>query len=72
MLKKSKIKPEARIQVLTVLGPLAWLTLILSIFLGRMENPNLDFLNGFLVGFSLVGNLAYIVVVTRCLRVNRR
>jgi len=72
MLMKAKLKPETRIQLLTALGPLAWLALILSIFLGRLENPDLDFLTGFLVGLSIVGNLAYIIVVTRHLRSNRR
>ena len=31
MLIKSKRKPESRIQLLTALGPLAWLALMLSI-----------------------------------------
>jgi len=69
---KSKIKPENRMQMLIALGPLAWLALTSSIFLGRMENPNLDFINGFLLGFSIVGNLAYIYVTTRYLKENRR
>ena len=72
MLIKSQIKPENRIKILTALGPLAWLAFMLSIFLGRLENPNLDFATGFLVGLSIVGNLAYISVVTRHLRENRR
>jgi hypothetical protein len=72
MIIKSKIKPENRRQLLTALGPLAWLAITLSIFLGRMENPDLDFINGFLLGFSIVGNLAYIYVTTRYLKENRR
>ena len=72
MLIKQKIKPEIRMQILTALGPIAWLALVLSIFLGRMDNPTLDFITGFLVGLSIVGNLAYIFVVTRHLRENWR
>ena len=69
---KDEFKPQTRIQLLIALGPLAWLALILSIFLGGMNNPGLDFLIGFLVGLSIVGNLAYIIVVTRYLRKNWR
>jgi Ca2+/H+ antiporter len=72
MLLKQKIKPEYRMQILTALGPIAWLALILSIFLGRTGNPTLDFAQGFLIGISIVGNLAYIFVVTRHMKRNRR
>ncbi len=68
MYLKSKLKPETRIQLLIALGPLAGLAFILSIFSGRLENPDLDFLSGFLIGFSIVGNLAYIYGTTRYLR----
>ena len=71
MLLKEKIKPENRMQILTALGPIAWLALVLSIVLGRTGNPALDFAQGFLVGISIVGNLAYIYVVTRHLREKR-
>ena len=72
MFIKQKIKPENRRQLLVALGSLAGLAFILSIFLGRLNNPDLDFITGFLVGFSIVGNLAYIFVVSRNLRDNRR
>ena len=65
---KSKLSPESRIRMLIALGPLAGLAFILSVFLGRMQNPDLDFLSGFLIGFSIVGNLAYIFVTTRYIR----
>ena len=68
MLVKSKLTPETRIRLLIALGPLSGLAFILSIFLGRLGNPDLDFLSGFLIGFSIVGNLAYIYVTTRYLR----
>ncbi len=68
---KHKIKAENRMQILIALGPLASLAVVLSIFLGRMGNPDLDFISGFLIGFSIIGNLAYIYVVTRHLREKR-
>ena len=72
MYLKPKIDPEKRIQIIIALGPLAGLAFVLSVFLGRMDNPDLDFLTGFLTGFSIVGNLAYIFMVTRYMRTNRR
>lgn len=68
MLGKPKLTPETRLQLLIALGPLSGLAFIMSVFLGRLENPELDFLSGFLIGFSIVGNLAYIYVTTRYLR----
>jgi hypothetical protein len=68
---KHKTKPENRKQILIALGPLAGLAVILSIFLGRMGNPDLDFITGFLAGLSIVANLAYIYVVTHHLRERR-
>jgi len=71
MILKSKILPQKRTQLLIALGPIAGLAFILSIFLGRLGNPDLDFITGFLTGFSIVGNLAYIFVSTRYLREKR-
>ena len=65
---KSKLSPESRIRLLIALGPLSALAFILSVFLGRLGNPDLDFLSGFLIGFAIVGNLAYIYVTTRYMR----
>ena len=65
---KSKLSPEFRIRLLIALGPMSALAFILSVFLGRLQNPDLDFLSGFLIGFSIVGNLAYIFVTTRYIR----
>jgi len=72
MLIKSKLNPETRVQLITALGPLAWMAFLLSIFLGRLNNPDLDFLSGFLIGLSIVGNLGYIYVTTRYLRKKQR
>jgi len=65
MLFKESTRPKTRFRLLVALGPLAWLALVMSIFLGRQDNPELDFLTGFLVGFSITGILVYIIVVTR-------
>lgn len=62
MLLKAKISPEKRAQFLISLGSLAGLAFVLSVFLGRLENPNLDFITGFLAGLSVVGNLVFIYV----------
>jgi hypothetical protein len=65
---KSNLSPESRIRLLGALGPLSGLAFVLSIFLERLQDPNLDFISGFLIGFSIVGNLAYIYVITRYMR----
>ena len=65
---KSKLTPESRIKLLIALGPLSGLAFVLSVFLGRLQDPHLDFLSGFLIGFAIVGNLAYIYVTTRYMR----
>ena len=65
---KSKLSPDSRIRLLIALGPLSGLAFLLSVFLGRLQDPNLDFLSGFLTGFSIVGNLVYIYVITRYMR----
>jgi hypothetical protein len=64
-----KLKPhrttEERKRYITILFGAAQIALVIGIFLGRLEIPNLDFLIGLLFGFSLVGNLAYMLVVIR-------
>lgn len=65
---KSKLTPESRIRLLIALGPLSGLAFVLSVFFGRLQDTNLDFLSGFLIGFSIIGNLAYIYVITRYMR----
>jgi len=72
MIFKSEISPESRQQLMLALGQIAGILFILSIFLGRLENPDLDFLTGFLTGMSIVGNLFYIYISTRYLRENGR
>ncbi len=54
-------------QFFTLLGAMAQLALVLGIFLGRIvdAHPILNFISGMLVGFSLVGNLAFIIFISR-------
>lgn len=69
---KSQLGHGPRIKMLLALGPLGGLALTLSIILGRLEDANLDFLSGFLIGLSIVGNIAYIFIATRYLSAFRR
>lgn len=62
---KSWINPENRVRYFTWLGYAAQIALVLGISLERLENPALDFVTGFLIGFSIVGNLAFIYTITR-------
>lgn len=62
---KPKRTPEERRRSFTILGAIAQLALVLGILLGRLDLPNLDFLIGMLYGFSMIGNLAFLVVVVR-------
>ena len=67
MIIKSMTKPEDRKKYSIVLGGVAQLALILGIILGRLESPHpaLDFISGMLMGSSIVGNLAYLVIISR-------
>jgi len=71
MLIKTKRTPEEQKKYFTILGAAAQLALVLGIILGRMDIPHLDFLIGMLYGFSMVGNLAYIYMITRAHRRNQ-
>lgn len=61
MLIKSNISPEERHKVFTTLFAAAQIAFVLGMVLSRLDWPGMDFLEGLLVGFSLVGNLAYLV-----------
>ena len=65
MIIKSRIKTENREKYFTYLGAAAQLALVLGILLGRIEKPGLDFVTGMLIGFSIVGNLAFLVTISR-------
>ena len=62
---KQERTPEERRRYFTILGACAQVALVLGIFLSRLELAHLDFLVGMLYGFSMVGNLAYLIVVVR-------
>ena len=61
MLLKADLKPEVRKKRITYLGGIAQIALVASIFLSRMDLPGLDFVEGILLGFSLVGNLVFLI-----------
>ena len=71
MLLKAKRTPEEQKKYLTILGAAAQLTLVLGVFLGRMDIPNLDFLIGMLYGFSMTGNLAFLIMISKAHRRNQ-
>jgi hypothetical protein len=61
MLIKSNISPKNRQKVFNALFAAAQIAFVLGMVLSRLDWPGMDFLEGLLVGFSLVGNLAYLV-----------
>jgi hypothetical protein len=62
---KFKSAPEERKRYFTYLGAAAQIAFVASILLSRLDYPALDFLEGMLLGFSMVGNLAFLVFVCR-------
>jgi len=68
MLLKPYISPENRHKVFTSLFAAAQIAFVLGMVLSRLDWPGLDFLEGLLVGFSLVGNLAYLVYTRKMRR----
>ena len=65
MIAKPWIKAENRRKYFIRLGGVAQITLVLSILLGRLEYPAVDFLSGLFLGFSLVGNLAFLYTLSQ-------
>jgi hypothetical protein len=62
---KFKNAPEERKRYFTYLGAVAQIAFVAGILLGRLDIPGLDFLEGMLLGFSMVGNLAFLFFVGR-------
>lgn len=62
---KAKRTPEERKKAFTYLGGAAQIALVAAILLGRLDQPGLDFIAGALLGFSLVGNLTFLVGYSR-------
>lgn len=50
-------KARAGAVVRPYIGPAAMLALVAAILLSRLEVSGMDFLQGVLIGFSIVGNL---------------
>ena len=65
MIIKSFGKSEDRTKYFNFLGSIAQLALVLGIILVRLAIPTLDFLSGMLLGFSIIGNFAYIITSSR-------
>ena len=65
MLLKSKLSPEDRKTFFSILGGAAQIALVVGLVLGQLEVPGTDFLQGMLIGFSIVGNLAFLITVSR-------
>ena len=62
---KNEGNPVKRQRYFTILGACAQFTLISGIILSRLDFSHLEFFIGMLYGFSMVGNLAYLIVVVR-------
>ena len=54
-----------RSRLMPRLGGIAQIAFVIAIILSRFENPSLDFFEGMLLGFSIVGNLAYLVYLRK-------
>lgn len=65
MLIKKGLTSERRERVFVIIGGAAQIALVASITLGRLDIEGLDFLEGMLIGFSIVGNLAYLYTTNR-------
>lgn len=63
MILKAKLTPAERQKYLSILFGVAQIALVLGLILNRLDWVGMDFLEGMLIGFSLVGNLAYLVFI---------
>lgn len=61
------LKKTYRPEIIRILFPIAQLAFVAAILLGRLDNPDLSFLEGALMGFAMVGNLAFLIHY-RCTR----
>jgi len=64
-------KSENRLQLFVAFGLLAALVTVLSISAFLQEGQSVDLFSGFLLGLSIVWNMAFIIIVIRHLRKNR-
>ena len=60
MLLKMNQTQEERDKIFRYIVGISQISLVVSILLGRLDISGLDFLEGMLLGFSIVGNLAYL------------
>lgn len=69
MILKAKLTPTDRQKFFGILFGVAQIALVLGLILNRLDWAGMDFLEGMLIGFSLVGNLAYLVFIQRMRRI---
>lgn len=65
LIKSAKL--EDRVKYFQWMGGCAQLALVLGIVLSKLDNPHplVNFASGILIGFSMVGNLAFIYTISR-------
>ena len=61
----AKRKAEEEAHYYRLLGAFAQLALVAAILLGRFGPTGFDFLIGLLYGFSMVGNLAFLINIRK-------
>ena len=55
---KSQVRTHIRPEII---GATAQISFVLVVFLSRWEIPNTEFLQGILTGYSIVGNLFFLI-----------
>jgi len=65
MLLKIRLRSENRKKYIAYLGGASQAALVTGILLSRIDIPGFDFVEGLLIGFSMVGNLTFIIYYLR-------
>lgn len=65
MLMKSKILAKNQKMYFSILGGAAQISLVSGLILDQFKRPGTDFLEGALIGFSLVGNLFTLIWISK-------
>jgi hypothetical protein len=66
LLLKMNQTEEEREKIFRFIGGISQISLVICFLLGRLDISGLDFLEGMLLGFSIVGNLAYLYYKKCC------
>jgi len=64
MISNFFFKTEDRSNSFTILEGVAQVALVLGIFLALLDFPTLDLTSGTLIGFSIVGNLVFMIEIS--------